>query len=239
MMKYLLSIDQGTTSTRCMLFDRSGKVVSSAQQEHRQIYPRPGWVEHDPLEIWERTQQVIRQAVAQAGLDPREIGSVGVTNQRETTIVWDRQTGQPFHNAIVWQDTRTKDLCDELMRQGGIDRFRSRTGLPLATYFSGPKLAWLLENIPGLRAQALSGDAIFGTVDSWLIWWLTGGPAGGAHVTDVTNASRTMLMDLQTLDWDAGILSDLGIPSQMLPRIVSSSAPSAYGDHPKRWTAEC
>ncbi len=229
MMKYLLSVDQGTTSTRCLLFDRSGKVVSSAQQEHRQVYPRPGWVEHDPLEIWERTQQVIRQAVTQPGLDPREIASVGVTNQRETTIVWNRHTGQPIYNAIVWQDTRTKDFCDELMRQGGIDRFRSRTGLPLATYFSGPKLAWLLENIPGLRAQALTGDAIFGTVDSWLIWWLTGGPVGGAHVTDVTNASRTMLMDLQSLDWDAGILSDLGIPSQMLPQIVSSSAPSAYG----------
>ena len=229
MMKYILSVDQGTTSTRCIIFDRSGKVVSSAQQEHLQVYPRPGWVEHDPLEIWQRTQQVIHQAVTQVGLDPREIGSIGVTNQRETTIVWNRQTGQPFHNALVWQDTRTKDLCDELMRQGGIDRYRSRTGLPLATYFSGPKLAWLLENIPGLRSQALSGDAIFGTVDSWLIWWLTGGPAGGAHVTDVTNASRTMLMDLQSLDWDADILSDLGIPSQMLPSIVSSSSLSAYG----------
>lgn len=229
MEKYILAIDQGTTSSRCILFDRQGKVISTVQQEHRQIYPQPGWVEHDPVEIWQRTQAVMSAAVHSRGIDPAQIEAIGVTNQRETTIVWNRHTGQPYANAIVWQDTRTKGICDELARQGGLDRFRPITGLPLATYFSGPKLAWLLENIPGLRRQAESGGALFGTVDSWLIWWLTGGPGCGTHVTDVSNASRTLLMNLETLDWDAGILSELGIPPQMLPRIVSSSDSTPWG----------
>lgn len=229
MKKYVLAVDQGTTSTRCLVFDRSGSIVSSAQQEHQQIYPQPGWVEHDPLEIWERTRQVITQAVEGPGIDPEDINSLGVTNQRETTVVWDRNTGQPFHNAVVWQDTRTRDICASLARSGGQDRFRPQTGLPLATYFSGPKLAWLLQHVPGLHSKALSGEALFGTIDTWLIWWLTGGPSGGAHVTDVSNASRTLLMDLQRLDWEPGILAELDIPSQVLPRIVPSSDPHGWG----------
>ncbi len=229
MNKFIAAIDQGTTSTRCMLFDHAGKVVCSAQREHTQIYPQPGWVEHDPLEIWQRTQEVILEVISAAGVHPGEIISIGVTNQRETTLLWDRSTGLPFYNAIVWQDTRTRSLCDELARDGGQDRFRSRVGLPLATYFSAPKIRWLLDNIPQLRLAAERGDALFGNIDTWLIWWLTGGTKNGVHVTDVTNASRTMLMDLHKLDWDAESLDIFKIPPAMLPRIVPSSAPHTYG----------
>jgi len=216
-----------------MIFDHSGQVISIAQKEHEQIYPKPGWVEHDPMEIWERTQEVVKEAVAKAGAEPGDIAAVGVTNQRETTIVWDRKTGKPYYNAIVWQDTRTKEICDELALDGGQDRFRPKVGLPLATYFSGPKIKWILDNVEGVREAAERGDAIFGNIDTWEIWWLTGGPDGGAHVTDVSNASRTMLMNLETLDWDDEILGILGIPRQMLPRIVPSSDPNIWGTTPK------
>jgi glycerol kinase len=215
--RYILAIDQGTTSTRCILFDAQGMPVATAQQEHRQIYPRPGWVEHDALEIWENTEGVVRQALAKAGARPAEILAIGITNQRETTVIWERETGRPIYNAIVWQDTRTDALCAELAHEGGQDRFRPQTGLPLATYFSGPKIAWLLEHIPGARARAERGELLFGNIDTWLIWNLC-----GEHVTDVTNASRTLLMNLHTLDWDDHILSVLGIPRAMLPRIRPS-----------------
>ncbi|MBT3391242.1 MAG: glycerol kinase GlpK [Chloroflexi bacterium] len=221
MSKYIAAIDQGTTSTRCMLFNRRGEVVSVAQKEHKQIYPQPGWVEHDPLEIWQRTQEVVTEAVSG---QPSAVSAVGITNQRETTLVWNRHTGQPYYNAIVWQDTRTKEICDQLAQDGGQDRFRAQTGLPLATYFSGPKIKWLLDNVDGLRAAAEAGEAIFGNMDSWLIWNLT-----GAHVTDVTNASRTLLMNLETLDWDDEILQILDIPKAMLPKIVPSSDPETWG----------
>ncbi len=230
MPKYIAAIDQGTTSTRCMLFDHSGGVVSVSQKEHRQIYPQPGWVEHDPLEIWERTQDVIRKAVATSDAQQGDIAAIGVTNQRETSIVWDRRSGSPYYNAIVWQDTRTKQICDALSSQGGQDRFRAKVGLPLATYFSGPKIRWILDHVQGVRAAAERGDALFGNIDSWIIWWLTGGPAHGAHVTDVSNASRTMLMNLETLDWDDEILSEMEIPRAMLPRIVPSSDPRTWGN---------
>ncbi len=229
MAKYVAAIDQGTTSTRCMIFDHSGHVVSRAQKEHRQIYPQPGWVEHDPLEIWERTQEVSREAVSKAGAHPGDIAAIGITNQRETTVVWDRRTGRPFYNAIVWQDTRTKEICDALAAQGGQDRFRAKAGLPLATYFSGPKIKWLLDNVEGVRSAAERGDALFGNIDTWVIWWLTGGQEDGAHVTDVSNASRTMLMNLHTLDWDDEVLDILDIPRAMLPRIVPSSDPQTWG----------
>ena len=230
MIKYVAAIDQGTTSTRFMIFDHAGKVVGVDQKEHEQIYPKPGWVEHDPLEIWQRTQEVIREAVAKASLQPGDIAAVGITNQRETTLIWDRRTGKPFYNAVVWQDTRTKDICDELALDGGQDRFRAVCGLPLATYFSGPKIKWLLDNVPGVRTAAERGDALFGNIDTWLIWWLTGGPDSGAHVTDVSNASRTMLLNLLTLDWDDETLQIFGIPRAILPRIVSSSDPNPWGD---------
>jgi glycerol kinase len=229
MPKYVAAIDQGTTSTRCMLFDHGGRVVSISQKEHEQIYPQPGWVEHDALEIWARTQDVIRGALALAGAGPGEVAAVGITNQRETALVWDRNTGQPYYNAVVWQDTRTKDICEQLAQEGGQDRFRPQTGLPLATYFSGPKVKWILDNVEGVRQAAERGEAIFGNMDTWVIWQLTGGPNGGAHVTDVTNASRTLLMDLQSLDWDDEILGVLGIPRSMLPRIKPSSDPNAWG----------
>ncbi|MBC7250031.1 MAG: glycerol kinase GlpK [Anaerolineae bacterium] len=231
--KYAAAVDQGTTSTRFMVFDHAGQVVSVHQLEHEQIYPQPGWVEHDPMEIWERTQQVIKAALEKNGIDPNDIAAIGVTNQRETTIVWDKNTGKPYYNAIVWQCTRTKDICDELAKDGGQDRFRPKVGLPLATYFSGPKIKWILDNVPGVREAAEKGDAIFGNIDTWEIWWLTGGPKGGAHVTDVSNASRTMLMNLETLDWDQEILDILGIPRQMLPEIRPSSDPKIYGYTPK------
>jgi glycerol kinase len=227
MPKYIAAIDQGTTSTRCIIFDHAGLIKKVSQKEHAQIYPQPGWVEHDPLEIWQRTKEVISEAVA--GLSPKDLAAVGVTNQRETTLIWDRCTGKPYYNAIVWQDTRTKSICDELASNGGQDRFRSKVGLPLATYFSGPKIKWILDNADGVRLAAEQGQAIFGNIDTWLIWWLTGGPEGGSHVTDVSNASRTMLMDLVTLDWDAEILAELNIPRSLLPRIVPSSDTQTWG----------
>src|SRR6266540_3624493 len=196
MAKYAAAIDQGTTSTRFMVFDHSGKVVCFDQKEHEQIYPKPGWVEHRPDEIWERTQTVIKGGLAKGNIDPKDIAAVGVTNQRETTVVWDKKTGKPYYNAIVWQDTRTDQICNELAKDGGQDRFRAKVGLPLATYFSGPKIRWMLDNVDGVRERAQRGEVLFGNIDSWCIWNLTGGPDGGAHVTDVTNASRTMLMNL-------------------------------------------
>jgi glycerol kinase len=218
MPKYVAAIDQGTTSTRFMLFDHGGRAAVIDQREHRQIYPQPGWVEHDALEIWLRTQEVIKGALAQSGIPIKDIAAIGVTNQRETTVVWDARTGRPVCNAIVWQDTRTDAICADLARTGGQDRYRMRTGLPLATYFSGPKIKWILDHVDGARARAEEGDLLFGTMDSWIIWNLT-----GAHVTDVSNASRTLLMNLTTLDWDDEILSALGIPRRMLPEIRSSS----------------
>jgi glycerol kinase len=226
MAQYAAAIDQGTTSTRFMVFDHGGQVVSVDQKEHEQIYPKPGWVEHDPMEIWERTQEVVR-----AGLDKvqaSDIAAVGVTNQRETAVVWDRSNGRPVHNAIVWQDTRTDQICNELSADGGQDRFRAKTGLPIATYFSGPKIKWILDNVDGIRAKAESGEVLFGNIDTWVIWLLTGGADGGVHVTDVTNASRTMMMNLETLDWDDEILGILGVPRAMLPEIRASS--EIYGE---------
>ncbi len=229
MPQLIAAIDQGTTSTRCMLFDHDANVVSSAQHEHRQIFPRPGWVEHDPNEIWDTTQRVVREAMERAAVDAGGIACVGITNQRETTVVWNPRTGETYHNAIVWQDTRTKEICDQLAAEGGQDRFRPATGLPLATYFSGPKVRWILENVTGVRAAAERSRAVCGTIDTWLIWHLTGGTNGGVLVTDVTNASRTQLMNLQSLDWDERILYELDIPKKMLPQIVPSSDASAFG----------
>jgi glycerol kinase len=227
MANYTAAIDQGTTSTRCMIFDQAGRVVAFDQKEHQQIYPQPGWVEHDGLEIWRRTCQVVELALAKAGAKAGDIAAVGITNQRETTLVWDKRTGQPYCNAIVWQDTRTDAICNALAQDGGQDRFRPQTGLPLATYFSGPKLKWILDNVEGVRVAAERGQALFGTVDTWLIWNLTGGPQGGVHVTDVTNASRTSLMNLETLDWDPALLEAMAIPRTCLPAIRPSSA--VYG----------
>ncbi|AFV75894.1 glycerol kinase [Thermus oshimai JL-2] len=226
---YIGALDQGTTSTRFMVFDRQGREIARHQLEHRQIYPRPGWVEHDPLEIWARTQEAIQGALAKAGVRPGELAALGITNQRETTVVWNKNTGEPYHNAIVWQDTRTDAICEALKAEGLEEVFRKKTGLPLSTYFSGPKLKWILDHVPGVREAAERGDALFGTVDTWLIWWLTGGPKGGRHVTDVTNASRTLLMNLKTLDWDEELLALLGIPRAMLPEIRPSSDPNLYG----------
>ena len=222
MTTYVAAIDQGTTSTRFIVFDHGGNVVVVDQKEHQQIYPKPGWVEHDALQIWQRTLEVMNGALEKGRILPEQIVAIGITNQRETTVVWDRKTGQPICNAIVWQDTRTDDLCNKLALKGGQDRFRAKTGLPLATYFSGPKLRWILDNIPGASARANKGEILFGNMDTWLIWNLT-----GEHVTDVTNASRTMLMNLETLDWDNEILTAMGIPRAMLPRIRSSS--EVYG----------
>src|SRR5215207_8095401 len=218
MAQYAAAIDQGTTSTRFMVFDHGGQVVSVDQKEHRQIYPKPGWVEHDPLEIWARTQEVIEGALEKGNISAQEIAALGITNQRETTVVWNKNTGRPIYHAIVWQDTRTDVMTNELAKDGGQDRFRGKTGLPLATYFSGPKLKWILENVEGARSQAENGELLFGNIDTWIIWNLT-----GQHITDVTNASRTMLMDLNTLDWDEGILSILDTPRVTLPEIRSSS----------------
>lgn len=230
--KYVAAIDQGTTSTRFMIFNHGGEVVGAHQLEHEQIYPQAGWVEHDPIEIWERTQDVVKGAMQQSGVSAAELAAIGVTNQRETTVVWNKNTGKPYYNAIVWQDTRTDKIVNRLGKNGGQDRFRPKTGLPLATYFSGPKVKWILDNVDGVRSAAERGDAVFGNIDSWIIWNLTGGPDGGVHVTDVTNASRTMLMDLETLDWDDEILKVLGIPRQMLPEIRPSSDPDLYGTTP-------
>ena len=220
---YIGAIDQGTTSTRFMIFDRAGKVIACAQKEHRQIFPRPGWVEHDPEEIWQRTQEVIAEAMQQRGLRPRDIAAIGITNQRETTVVWNRKTGKPVANALVWQDTRVSDYVAEFSKHGGQDRFRPKTGLPLATYFSALKLRWVLDNIPDVRRQAEDGELLFGTVDTFLVWRMTGGPSGGIHLTDVTNASRTQLMNLKNLSWDQELLHDFDIPETVLPKICSSS----------------
>ena len=226
MAQYAAAIDQGTTSTRFMVFDHGGQVVSVDQKEHEQIYPKPGWVEHDANEIWQRTQEMIGAGVGKT--QASDIAAVGVTNQRETTVVWDRSTGEPVFNAIVWQDTRTDQICNELSSDGGQDRFRAKTGLPIATYFSGPKIKWILDNVDGVRERAESGDVVFGNIDTWVIWQLTGGADSGAHVTDVTNASRTMMMNLETLDWDDEILGILGVPRAMLPEIKASS--EVYGE---------
>ncbi|MCE1252678.1 MAG: glycerol kinase GlpK [Anaerolineae bacterium] len=228
MAKYAAAVDQGTTSTRFMIFDHSGKVVAVDQKEHEQIYPKPGWVEHNPMEIWSRTQEVIHGALDKAGIAPADISAVGITNQRETTVVWEKATGKPVYNAIVWQDTRTDLICNELAKDGGQDRFRLKVGLPLATYFSGPKIKWILDNVEGVRAKAEKGEVLFGNIDTWVIWNLTGGPKGGVHVTDVSNASRTMLMNLETLDWDPDMLKVMGIPKAMLPKISPSSG--VYGN---------
>ena len=227
--RYIGALDQGTTSTRFMLFDAEGHAVARKQMEHRQIFPRPGWVEHDPLEIWQRTQQVIRAALDEAHASTPDVAGIGVTNQRETTVLWDKRTGDPCCNAVVWQCLRTQGICDDLARDGGPDRFRETTGLTLSTYFSGPKIKWIFENVPGVREAAEQGHVLFGTMDSWLIWWLTGGPSGGSHVTDVSNASRTMLLNLATLDWDEDMLGVLGIPRRMLPQVRPSSDRRAYG----------
>jgi glycerol kinase len=217
------AIDQGTTSTRFIIFDRAGKIAASAQKEHQQIYSRPGWVEHDPEEIWARTQQVIAEAMRDLGLRPHDLAAMGLTNQRETTVLWSRKTGRPVHNALVWQDTRVGDSVSEFARSGGPDRFRAKTGLPLSTYFSSLKIRWLLDHVPGVREQARSGEILFGTMDSFLLWHLT----GGLHVTDCTNASRTQLMNLKTLDWDPELLDAFQIPRHILPKICSSS--ETYG----------
>lgn len=227
-MKYIAAIDQGTTSTRCMIFNHSGNVIAIDQKEHQQIYPQPGWVEHDPLEIWDRTREVILGALCRGGLTVQDITAVGITNQRETTVVWDKLTGKPIYNAIVWQDTRTDPICRELAKEGGQDRFRAKVGLPLATYFSGPKIRWMLDNIEGLVDKVRNGEILFGNMDTWVIWNLTGGKNGGIYITDVTNASRTLMMNLETLDWDDQILSILGIPRSMLPEIRPSS--QVYGE---------
>ncbi len=229
MAKYVGAIDQGTTSTRFMVFDRKGREVARHQLEHRQIYPRPGWVEHDPVEIWEKTIEVVTGALARAGIGAADLAAVGVTNQRETTVVWNPRTGRPWHPAIVWQDVRTDRLMSRLEREGAGALIRRKAGLPPATYFSGGKLAWILEEVDGVRAAAGRGEALFGTIDTWLVWNLTGGVRGGVHVTDVTNASRTMLMDLATLDWDDELLRLFGVPRQMLPAIRPSSDPALYG----------
>jgi glycerol kinase len=221
--KFIGAIDQGTTSTRFIVFDKDGKIVSVAQKEHEQIYPKPGWVEHDPEEIWRRTQEVIEEAMRSQSLRPADLAAIGITNQRETTVVWNRKIGKPVYNALVWQDTRVEDSVTEFSRDGGQDRFRTKTGLPLATYFSGLKLRWVLNNIPDVRAQAEAGDVLFGNIDTFLLWKLTGGPKGGIHVTDVTNASRTQLLNLETLTWDQDILRAFGIPEAMLPQVRSSS----------------
>ncbi|HYK49609.1 MAG TPA: FGGY family carbohydrate kinase, partial [Terriglobales bacterium] len=227
MASYIGAIDQGTTSSRFIVFDRSGRIVSMAQREHEQIYPRPGWVEHDPEEIWRRTADVIQEAMEARGLRPEDLTAIGITNQRETTVVWHKKSGKPIYNAIVWQDTRVAPALAEFAARGGQDRYRPKTGLPLTTYFSGLKIRWILNEVAGARAQAEAGDLLFGNIDTFLIWHLTGGPDGGVHITDVTNASRTQLMSLDNLQWDGEILNDFGIPIQILPKIVSSS--EVYG----------
>jgi len=228
MASYVGAIDQGTASTRFVLFDRDGRIAAIDQREHAQLTPQPGWVEHDAVEIWQRTREVIDGALAGAGANAAQIAAVGITNQRETTVVWDRESGEPIHNAVVWQDTRTDALVRQLAGDRGRDRLRERVGLPLSTYFSGPKIAWLLDRVEGARARAQAGELAFGTVDSWLLWNLTGGPRGGVHATDATNASRTLLMDLETLDWHAPSLELMGIPRALLPQIRSSA--EVYGE---------
>ena len=225
--QYILAIDQGTTSTRAIVFDHDGQIVASGQKEHEQIFPKAGWVEHDPAEIWKNTRDVVGQALVNADINRHQLAAVGITNQRETAVVWDKTTGEAVYNAIVWQDTRTQRICDELGGDEGADKYKERVGLPLATYFSGPKVKWILDNVDGAREKAEKGDLLFGNTDSWLVWNLTGGVNGGVHVTDVTNASRTMLMNIDTLDWNEDIAKDMGIPLSMLPEIKSSS--EVYG----------
>ena len=224
---FVAAIDQGTTSTRFSIFDRSGQTVSYAQKEHRQIYPQPGWVEHDADEIWRNTLEVIGEAMQRGGIRAADLAAIGITNQRETVVLWDRRTGRPVSNAVVWQDTRVSELIPAFSLHGGQDRFRSKTGLPLSTYFSGLKIRWLLDKLPGIRERAETGDVLFGNIDSFLVWNLTGGRDGGVHVTDVTNASRTQLMNLETLSWDQELLAEIGVPVTMLPRLASSS--EVYG----------
>ena len=226
---YILAIDQGTTSTRAIVFDHGGQIISTGQQEHEQIFPKSGWVEHDPKEIWRNTRKVVGEALVGAEINRHQLAAVGITNQRETAVVWDKNTGEPVYNAIVWQDTRTAKICDELAGDEGAEKYKERVGLPLATYFSGPKVKWILDNVEGAREKAEAGDLLFGNTDSWLVWNMTGGVNGGVHVTDVTNASRTMLMNIDTLDWNEDIAKDMGIPLSMLPEIKSSSEVYGYG----------
>jgi len=225
---YIGAIDQGTTSTRFIVFDRSGHLVSVAQKEHEQIYPNPGWVEHNPEEIWHRTREVIAEAMQKRNLRSSDLAAIGITNQRETTVLWNRKTGKPVANALVWQDARVAQYVSEFAQARGQDIFRAKTGLPLTTYFSGLKIRWVLENVRGVRELAGSGDVLFGNIDTFLVWHLTGGPNGGIHITDVTNASRTQLMNLESLSWDEEMLATFGIPEAMLPRICSSS--EIYGE---------
>ncbi|WP_336249846.1 glycerol kinase GlpK [Stomatohabitans albus] len=227
--KYVLAIDQGTTSSRAIVFNHGGQIVSVGQMEHEQIFPKAGWVEHNPEEVWDNVRAVIGQVLADCQANKDQIAAIGITNQRETTVVWDKNTGKPVYNAIVWQDTRTQKICDRLAGDEGPDKYKKKVGLPLATYFSGPKVIWILENVEGAREKAEAGDLLMGTMDCFLIWHLSGGPDGGKHVTDVTNASRTMLMNLETLDWDDEIIADFGIPKSMLPTITSSSEVFAEG----------
>ena len=227
MEKFVISIDQGTTSTRAIIFNEAGHDLASGQLEHKQIMTQPGWVEHDAMEIWDNAREVVGQALARSNITRHSIAAVGITNQRETTVVWNKKTGLPVYNALVWQDTRTQPIVDRMAANGGINRFREVTGLPLATFFSATKIVWILENVPGAKEAALAGDLLFGTMDTWLLWNFTGGPDGGVHKTDVTNASRTMLMDLRTLNWDDAIASEFGIPTNMLPKICASS--EVYG----------
>jgi glycerol kinase len=226
---YIGALDLGTTSDRFIIFDHRGRIMGLDQREHAQIFPKPGWVEHDPMEIRDNAYRVMRNALQQAGIEGHQLAALGIANQRETTVVWERKTGRPFYNAIVWQCTRTDAICRHLSAEGGQDRFRERTGLPVATYFSGPKLRWVLDQVPAARRAATVGDACFGTIESWLVWWLTGGPESGTHVTDVTNASRTLMMNLADCDWDPEILGVLEVPRRILPRIVSSSDPEIWG----------
>ena len=225
--KYVLAIDQGTTSSRAIVFDHSGQIVATGQKEHEQIFPRAGWVEHNPIEVWNNVRAVVAEALSSASVNHQEIAAVGITNQRETTVVWDKKTGEPVYNAIVWQDTRTAKIVEDLGGDEGQDKYKARVGLPLATYFCGPKVKWILDNVDGARERAEAGDLVMGTMDTWVLWNMTGGVDGGVHVTDVTNASRTMLMDLKTLSWDADIAADMTIPMSMLPEIKSSA--EVYG----------
>jgi glycerol kinase len=227
MEKFVISVDQGTTSTRAIIFSEAGEAISTSQMEHKQIMSQAGWVEHDAMEIWDNAREVVGQALGKANITRHSIAAVGITNQRETTVIWNKHTGIPVYNALVWQDTRTQPIVDALAENGGINRFREKTGLPLATFFSGTKIVWILENVPGAKEAALAGDLLFGTMDTWLLWNFTGGVEGGVHKTDVTNASRTMLMDLRTLSWDEGVAAEFGIPTQILPEICSSS--EVYG----------
>ena len=232
MTKYIAALDQGTTSTRCILFNSSAEILASSQKEHQQIYPKPGWVEHDPIEILKNSITVIKDALKIAKIDVKDIAGIGITNQRETTVIWSKTTGKPVFNAIVWQDTRTDEICWELESDGGQNRFRSKVGLPISTYFSGPKIKWILDTVPGTLESARDGDLLIGTIDSWLVWNLTGGVDNGKHITDVTNASRTMLMDLNSLTWDEDIVSILDIPLSALPEIRSSSEIYGVGIEP-------